>query len=183
MAMANICVTHVFAGGPGGEIDGLRLLHPFDFASVVPIPRDLAAAWTAEEDQTNAELSECEGWRPGMKVMANARHDWYVENWGTKGIYEIPEMFLDEPTRLGIRFETPWSPPSGVLKALSDQFPALELTVVSHDIDMPMGFAWRCVAGMELDLEAWGFPEVGDYHDDCDEWVGSRVTALKAATT
>ena len=48
------------------------------------------------------------------KYGADSAWDWCVENWGTKGGGEV---YYAEPT--GIGFETAWSPPIGIVKALS----------------------------------------------------------------
>jgi hypothetical protein len=178
--MANHCTTRIYVSGPSPELAQLRNLYPFDPEAIVPMPADLEAAAIAEEDQINARLEEENPGR-GPKAMSDLRYFWRLQHWGVKYVYET-DLFLDEPARLGVSMETPWSPATGVLQALSERFPALEFAVVAHDECMPCAFAWRYVAGFGLDYEAWhDDPQtVREPYSDCSAWVGARITAHNA---
>jgi hypothetical protein len=176
--MPNWCITHIYASGLSAEVAELRALHPFDPGTIVPMPVELEAAAVAEEDQAGAEIRERWPRSAGFETMSWLRHDWRVEHWGTKWPPWDVELFLDEPCRLGVCMVSAWSPPEGVLKALSERFSEIDFAVVAHDIDGPYAFAWRYVAGVELDGEAWDGSEAVDAYDDCTAWVGERISAL-----
>lgn len=70
-------------------------------------------------------------------------YDWRVDNWGVKWDID-PADFLNETLfedeGLGnpdiiIAFYTPWGPPDGILKRLSEQYPNAKFIMRSADID------------------------------------------------
>ncbi|GAB36186.1 hypothetical protein GOOTI_202_00420 [Gordonia otitidis NBRC 100426] len=48
-------------------------------------------------------------------------YDWRRANWGTKWTGHAPEVLLDEPRRLVVRFGTAWTAPHGLLAHLASQ--------------------------------------------------------------
>lgn len=64
------------------------------------------------------------------KIGAKNWYDWSIQNWGCK--WNATETDLDGNPEYGevyIRFETPWSPPTPILHALRQQYPALEFSM------------------------------------------------------
>jgi len=56
-------------------------------------------------------------------------YEWRCKNWGTKwGIYDcelVIESLVQKNGKLQYRFNTAWSPPLPLIKAMSDMFPGL----------------------------------------------------------
>lgn len=182
--MANHCITHVYVSGPSGELAELRALYPFDFEEIIPMPADVEAAAIAEEDQLRAQYLQEHG-RGDFRPMSPIRYDWNIEHWGCKWPPYTTGRVFDEQTRFGFYMETAWSPPFGVLKAISERLPTLELAVVGHDYEGPCASAWRYVAGAAFDHEKWQPSErvesgAIEYHDDCNEWVEARLREFEA---
>jgi hypothetical protein len=64
------------------------------------------------------------------KTGATDSRDWAITNWGCK--WDATETNLEGSIDNGevyIRFETPWSPPTPILRALREQYPDLVFTM------------------------------------------------------
>jgi len=72
-------------------------------------------------------------------------YDWSVENWGTKWSPRIDDYEIDiyEGRVVSFSYDTAWSPPTGLLRKISEIFPTL---VITNTFDEEgMGF-WGCEA-------------------------------------
>ena len=57
-------------------------------------------------------------------------YDWRIANWGCKwDIGEDVQVISLEETAIHIGFDTPWSPPVGVMQKLCERFPDIELSL------------------------------------------------------
>jgi hypothetical protein len=73
----------------------------FDFNAVIPMPKEIREA---------ADKRENDDW-----------YDWSVANWGCKwSAFEVESLTDGDHanTFIGIRFDTPWDPPRGIVKKL-----------------------------------------------------------------
>lgn len=105
----------------------------FDCNAVIPYPEEFAI-----RDKDWAELSrEAFGCKYGLNAsngFNSGGYGWCCEHWGTKwGAYNVECFFgrdgLSFPSRQQplYRFETAWSPPTPVIRALATKFPELTL--------------------------------------------------------
>ena len=78
------------------------------------------------------------------EMLDDENHSWYgwrVDNWGTK--WDIDEEFMDvseyaNDKEICFGFDTAWSPPMGVIEALSEKFP--EDHFLLQYLEMGVGF-------------------------------------------
>jgi len=112
--MPNWCNNILTISEPSTELVGYLKTEGFSFDKIKPMP---------------PELKEGDGW-----------YDWAVENWGTKWDLDenplMPDSFQDKEILFG--FDTAWSPPMGVINALSEKFP--DDHFVLQYLEMGMGF-------------------------------------------
>lgn len=66
-------------------------------------------------------------------------YDWSIANWGTKWNAYACVIEQDEPTILSGCFETAWSPPEPVFRAIAEQFPNVDIT--ARYLELGMYFA------------------------------------------
>jgi len=94
-------------------------------------------------------------------------YNWNIENWGTK--WSASDVYITDGV---VEFETAWSPPEPVIRALGERFP--DITFIHDYIEQGIGFAGRKI---------YNFPDTeekrdrfatltcgGDRHSD--EWYG-----------
>jgi hypothetical protein len=97
--MPNWCNNILTISEPSTELVEYLKTEGFSFDKIKPMP---------------PELKEGDGW-----------YDWAVENWGTKWDLDenplLPDSFQDK--EILFDFDTAWSPPMGVINALSEKFP------------------------------------------------------------
>jgi len=104
----------------------------FDFNRIVPSPN-----WNKTPDE-NGELPVKDKDAPSFmdirKFPTSGKtddrwYDWNIKNWGTKwgsfnGSMEFDKKYGDE---VSYKFDTAWSPPAPILKALQDKFPDISI--------------------------------------------------------
>jgi hypothetical protein len=112
--MPNWCNNILTISEPSTELVEYLKTEGFSFDKIKPMP---------------PELKEGDGW-----------YDWAVENWGTKWDLDenplLPDSFQDK--EILFDFDTAWSPPMGVINALSEKFP--DDHFVLQYLEMGMGF-------------------------------------------
>jgi len=94
-----------------------------DFSSIIPMPEHIFRG--------NLGLAERE------KYGADNWFDWSVNNWGTKWNAYGEEGRIDDEV---VKFDTAWSHPLPVIKALSRKFPDNLLHVEYADEDLGVNF-------------------------------------------
>jgi hypothetical protein len=112
--MPNWCNNILTVSEPSAELVKYLQEEGFSFDKIKPMP---------------PELKEGDGW-----------YDWAVENWGTKwDLDENPFDFDSTPeNEISFWFDTAWSPPMGVIEALSEKF--YKDHFVLQYLEMGMGF-------------------------------------------
>jgi hypothetical protein len=148
-SMANECVTFVYVTGPSEQVAQMRQLIPLDFEAILPTPHDLAPVVRGS-------------------LTIGGSYLWRLDAWGCKSQPWEQKLFLDDGDRLGLWMETPWAPPSGILRTLSERLHALELACVFHDTEAPNAGAFRLVDGLFLDAEQWPLEPVCSHRDPYD---------------
>ena len=112
--MPNWCNNILTVSEPSAELVKYLQEEGFSFDKIKPMP---------------PELKEGDGW-----------YDWAVENWGTKwDLNENPFLFDSiSENEISFWFDTAWSPPMGVIEALSEKF--YKDHFVLQYLEMGMGF-------------------------------------------
>ena len=112
--MPNWCNNILTISEPSAELVKYLQEEGFSFDKIKPMP---------------PELKEGDGW-----------YDWAVENWGTKwDLNENPFLFDSiSENEISFWFDTAWSPPMGVIEALSEKF--YKDHFVLQYLEMGMGF-------------------------------------------
>lgn len=117
----------------------------FDFGNLIPMPRaireltsSLEVVQTQEEaDRINAAFAAHPGPRdmPRTKAVTQSEarrlldkygahnwYDWARSHWGTKWLGQDVEILLDLPSRLVLRFDTAWTPPTAYLRSVAQSY-------------------------------------------------------------
>ena len=112
--MPNWCNNILTISEPSAELVKYLQEEGFSFDKIKPMP---------------PELKEGDGW-----------YYWAVENWGTKwDLNENPFLFDSiSENEISFWFDTAWSPPMGVIEALSEKF--YKDHFVLQYLEMGMGF-------------------------------------------
>lgn len=100
----------------------LSALTEFASANHYEVDSVAGTAWVVArgERETVAMTSATADRLIAMHGATNWR-DWRRANWGTKWTGRAPEVLLDEPGRLVVRFDTAWTAPNGLLAHLARQ--------------------------------------------------------------
>lgn len=88
-------------------------------------------------------------------------HNWYTwntKNWGTKWDAANAELIVNADTDIVYRFDTAWSPPEAVFKAMAAQFPKcmFEMRCVE---ETGWGVEYAAKNGTLEETESWNTPE------------------------
>lgn len=142
----------------------------FDFNKIVPMPAhqpDLNKPnpfWTGDLGSEQKKLYGQNNW-----------YDWAFKNWGTK--WNACYSDVDSVESGFVSFETAWSPPIGIINALSELYPE-ETFALEYD-EPGMGFCgiYHIVKGNVFDQDnSWGYHL--DYNDgecpDCGGYLFTR---------
>ncbi len=130
---------------------------PFDFNTIRPIPAVLEHGvdgrrefelngrrltlerWLERRDEAGT-LLEIRPFTPEeLHAHASQPHatlwDWILENWGCK--WPARDVDLDEDGETAtLQFDTPWDPPTGIIKALRERFPDIQISAFFDVPDM-----------------------------------------------
>ena len=101
----------------------------------VPLDESTASNWLHSKRGNVGEVpvlitdDEC-AFRNGLRFLSTDKaddrwYDWRLQNWDTKwDAYEV-SIDDDDPDQLEVSFETAWSPPEAVCRAMREQYPDL----------------------------------------------------------
>lgn len=146
--------------------DPLVLEGTFDFEKIVPMPENI---FRGNLGQKEREMYGADNW-----------YDWSCKNWGTKWNSYSGEWYNEGES---IQFDTAWSTPEPIYRALTRKFPNLDFEVKFADEDMGNncgGFAYDSSIG---ELDFWE-PDSGNqslefacevWYDDTPENVGYKL--------
>ena len=102
-----------------------------------------------------------------MQFKSNHWYDWNVRNWGCK--WDASDTHVEESVgELGYYFQTPWSQPTEALEAMSNQYPALVMTMRSIE---EQGWGYEYIADQDgvRQIAEW---EIPDTHEERMEHIG-----------
>lgn len=105
----------------------------FDLAEIIPYPAELTKAyneflalhtwlWTLSKDQREA-------WLTGHGPLKFDDNDWPNKNWGTSRKFMFKLEVTEKKTSTVFHVLTAWSPPSPVIKLLSERYPSLRFNL------------------------------------------------------
>jgi hypothetical protein len=114
----------------------------FDFRSIVPQPAGLY-------DDADKPTNGLPDW-----------YDWCINHWGTKW-----NACESQTTENGFEFNTAWSTPEPIIRALSEKFPTVEFGVDYADENL----GYNCGIYIYKNGECI-HQEMGDYEFACDMW-------------
>lgn len=99
----------------------------FDFNKIIPMPKELNIT---EGTQTKEEKKQA---KENLKKHGHSTwYNWCCDKWGTKWNACHTDISDDENFYMEFRFDTAWSPPSPVIKALVKKY---KLLTFSGDIE------------------------------------------------
>jgi hypothetical protein len=137
----------------------------FDFNNIVPQPEGLYEQGSVEV--TVAMKADGQPWISNMPAW----YEWNVEHWGTK--WNVSWAGVGNNT---FAFDTAWSTPEPVIKALSQKFPSVTFTVEFADEDIGGGNcgtyeyeAGECL-GFTEGTEEWAREFMGYEEEDEEEY-------------
>jgi hypothetical protein len=84
---------------------------------------------TDEKPEGWDELSSAEQMAHNLKFSGRGWYDWNITNWGTK--WDAGDVYVQTTDDLtaSISFQTAWSPPEPIFKAIVEQFPELDFQI------------------------------------------------------
>ena len=157
----NWCSNDLYVEGSKESIDAFQALlktgeGDFDFNLFIPYPSKY------EELDMLREQAEKDGveWDKLPKDGYNqGGYDWCIENWGTKwNAYEASIERTSDESMSGW-FDTAWSPPLGVLQAMSEMFPTLSFTLSYEEGGMCLAGNSTYKNGIEVEADEWEIEE------------------------
>jgi hypothetical protein len=129
------------------------------------------------------ELSHAEQLAHSLKFSGRGWYDWNVTNWGTK--WDACDTYVGRTDELNasISFQTAWSPPEPIFRAIAEQFPNLTFDI-SYEEEQGWGGEWLGSNGTLSFVREWDIPNshsdyverdnvdgcICSYEDDKDEW-------------
>ena len=129
--MPNWCENEIVFKGTKEDIDVLEKLlatrgHGFDFDLFLPYPQQFKEL----DDAHNEAASRGDPWDKRPKSgYSQGGYEWCIKNWGTNMRPESSSFHRDEDEKLSAWCLTAWSPPLGVIQAISEMFPNLTVTI------------------------------------------------------
>lgn len=148
--MPNWCHNRLEIRGTAADIGSLREAvswddNPFDFERVLPTPDTFSGHDPGLLGQTLAAMG-------GADTEPWDRFSWRKKHWGCGAAPDPDEMI--EWIEVGgavplvrIDFDTPWTPPLGVLRELSRQHPSLVVTLAYEEPGVGFGGLVSWTAG------------------------------------
>jgi hypothetical protein len=98
-----------------------------DFNKFVPYPdefksKDIAVRQWELDHPDNREGRPTDGFNSGG-------YEWRLQNWGTKWNASCPKLVRKSKRKVEYRFDTPWSPPLGVIDKMAALYPELSFQI------------------------------------------------------
>ena len=126
----------------------------YDLTLLFPIPEDLQiiSDFFRRDGDDDPEYQELLKKYEANKAKYGHRNwsDWCLENWGTMWMWAPPPN--DHPLEVDgeillLSYETPWSPPSRLLRKTSELFPTLTITnSFTQSVEVEGAAIWGCEA-------------------------------------
>ena len=129
------------------------------------------------------ELSSAEQLAHNLKFSGRDWYDWNVTNWGTK--WDSCDTYVSRDSELtaGISFQTAWSPPEPIFRAIAEQFPTLSFDI-SYEEEQGWGGEMLGEKGELTLVKEWDIPDshsdyverdredscICSHEDDKEEW-------------
>lgn len=108
--------------------DDIQPIVQYTLGNAYPIPEDLVIRAVIFSNEDTPEAKELQA-KQEANLAKYGYRDWYlwcVDNWGTKWSPRVEEDAWNEESDLTTAFfDTAWSPPSELLKKISELFPTL----------------------------------------------------------
>lgn len=155
--MPNWCSSDLTLSGPQSAIDdvlgfiGARDDPPrFDFNRIIPYPAKYAAMdadwkWSMSAEEQAAYAAKYDG--ATGNGYNEGGYEWCTDHWGTK--WNVDEgVTLTGPCAL--TFDTAWSPPIPVIRALGERFPNVTFTLLYYEAGMGFKGAFVMCGGQEV---------------------------------
>lgn len=174
--MPNWCSNNLHVEGPKESLDTFETLlktgeGDLDFNLFIPYPKRYKALDDIAKEVTEKLKKEAGNpyhidWSKIPKDGYNqGGYDWCISNWGTK--WNACEASIDRTSDVSMSgwFDTAWSPPLGVLKAMSEKFPDLKFEL--NYSEEGMGFKGTSVYLGGEEIEA--LEEYITYDEDEEE--------------
>ena len=138
--MPNYCENDLYVSGAEADVEeflefvGMNKPRPeFDFNCVLPYPEEFAKRDDDRPDFNDPEykakmLVFREKYGSNEDGFNSGGYEWCIKNWGTK--WDAKDVVRrDYYGNVCITFQTAWSPPLPVIKALAAKFPNLTLSL------------------------------------------------------
>lgn len=138
---------------------------------------------TDEKSESWDEMSSAEQMAHSLKFAGRDWYDWNVREWGTKWDACDTYVVRDNDLTASISFQTAWSPPEPIFKAMVEQFPTLSFDI-SYEEEQGWGGELVGSDGELSLVKEWDIPQshsdyverdneegcICSYEDDKDEW-------------
>jgi len=129
------------------------------------------------------DLSSAEQLAHNLKFTGRNWYDWNVTNWGTK--WDACDTYIgrDNDLNASVSFQTAWSPPEPIFRAIVEQFPNLTFDI-SYEEEQGWGGELSGSNGELSLVKEWDIPNshsdyverdnvdgcICSYEDDKEEW-------------
>jgi len=170
--MPNWCSNEIKIHGTKEDVDAFeqhlsKSKIPFDFNLFLPYPEEFKVL---DDAYAEAEAAGIPWDKLPKSGYEQGGYDWCVNQWGTKWNLQDASVNRDCDQDLSGNFDTAWSPPIGVLQAMSEKFPALTFTLTYWEGEMCFAGISTFSNGIEVDAKQWdGSTENEDEDEDEDE--------------
>lgn len=110
-----------------------------------------------EKPEGYEDWSHAEKLAHSLKFAGRNWYDWNVTNWGTK--WDAGDVYIEQTDDLSasIQFQTAWSPPEPIFRALAEQFPNLKFDI-SYEEEQGWGGEFTAENGELTLVEEWDIP-------------------------
>ena len=184
--MPNWCENNLYVSGPREELQKFLELSCADkskgetiqFQRIYPMPDDPEEQLKQSGDNP---LYSVIREKKTESLLREAWYYWHLNHWGTKWDLDGDCMFTDKEKELVWSFWTAWSPPEGVIKKASENFPELvfRLEYWEYGNDFA-GFIVYQNGQAEETKE--GEPKDFEFSQPPDEWNEDKTNESKAIT-
>ena len=175
--MPNWCENEIVFKGTKEDIDVLEKLlatrgHGFDFDLFLPYPQQFKEL----DDAHNEAASRGVPWDKRPKSgYSQGGYEWCIKNWGTNMRPESSSFHRDGDEKLSAWCLTAWSPPLGVIQAISEMFPNLTVTINYAE----EGMAFEGFATYQKGVVIQSDEHEMEYEDDEDEEYLFQMSVIR----